>query len=132
MDDSSVDGRISKAWMATAVPNRGASPRFAIDRWLEFAEGNGDGDNNVSVKDDQETSIHYVFSDIRDQRPEGTTIPEESVVRSSGSNGIVEKVVQEIEGGIRALLLGLQERIGRMIDARKRFVSLSSFFCYIG
>ena len=106
-----------------AVPNKGASGRFAIDKCLEFMEENGDGDNNVIVKKDQEPSMEYLFKDIRDQRPEGRTIPEESPVRSSGSNGVVERGVQEIEGGIRALLLGLQERIGRKIDARERIVS---------
>ena len=67
--------------------------------------------------------MEYLFKDIRDQTPEGRMIPEESLVKSSGSNGIVERGVQEIEGGIRALLLGLQERIGRKIDARERIVS---------
>ena len=115
--------RISKTWMATAVPNKGASGRFGTDKCLEFSEENGDGDNNVIVKKDQEPSMEYLFKDIRDQRPEGRTIPEESPVKSSGSNGIVERGVQEIEGGIRALLLGLQERLGRKIDARERIVS---------
>jgi len=109
--------------MATAVPNKGASGRFATDKCLEFMEENGDGDNNVVVKKDQEPSMEYLFKDIRDQRPEGRTIPEESPVKSSGSNGFVERGVQEIEGGIRALLLGLQERIGRKIDARERMAS---------
>ncbi len=114
--------RISKTWMATAVPNKGASGRFATDKFLEFMEENGDGDNNVIVKKDQEPSMEYLVKDIRDQRPEGRTIPEEWPVKSSGSNGIVERGVQEIEGGIRASLLGLQERVGRKIDARERIV----------
>ena len=107
--------------MATAVPNKGASGRFATDKCLEFMEENGDGDNNVIVKNDQEPSIQYLLKDIRDQRPEGRTIPEESPVKSSGSNGIVEREVQEI---------GLQERIGRKIHARERIVSV--IFEYVG
>ena len=71
----------------------------------------------------QEHRVQYLLEDIRDHRPEGKTIPEESLVKSSGSNGIVERGVQEIEGGIRALLLGLQERIGRKIHARERIAS---------
>ena len=47
---------------------------------------------------------------------------EESPVQSSGSNGMVEKRVQKIERGIRALLLGLQERIKRKVDARERII----------
>ena len=44
-------------------------------------------------------------------------------MKSSGSNGIVEKGVQVIEGRIRSLFLGLEERIGRKLDARERIVA---------
>ena len=53
--------------MATAVPNKGASGRFATDKCLEVMEENGDGDNNVVVKKDQEPSMEYLFKDIRDR-----------------------------------------------------------------
>ena len=43
--------------MATAVPNKGASGRFATNRCSEVMEENGDGDNNVIVKNDQEPDI---------------------------------------------------------------------------
>ena len=48
---------------------------------------------------------------------------EESPVRSSGSNGIVEREVQEVEGRIRTLFLGLQDRLGMKLDARERIVA---------
>ena len=57
-------------------------------------------------------------------RPGGKTVVEESPVKSSGSNGIVEKGVQEIEGRMRGIFLGLQERLGRKSDARERVVAL--------
>ena len=88
-----------------------------------FFEENGDGDSTVIIKTDQETSVGYLVEDIIDARKEGRTVIEESPVQSSGSNGVVERGVQEIEGGIRALLLGLQERIKRKIDARERIIS---------
>ena len=56
-------------------------------------------------------------------RPEGKTIPEESPKKSSGSNGVVERGVQEIEGRIRALYIGLEDHLGREIDARERILS---------
>ena len=43
-------------------------------------------------------------------------------MKSSGSNGIVEKGVPDIEGRIRSLFLGLEERIGRRLDAKERIV----------
>ena len=115
--------RMSKSWLATAVPQKGASGRFATDKCIEFFEENGDGDAKVIIKTDQEPSIEYLVQDIIDTRKEGRTVIEESPVQSSGSNGVVERGVQEIEGGIRALLLGLQERIKRKIDARERIIS---------
>ena len=44
-------------------------------------------------------------------------------MKSSGSNGIVERAVQDIEGRMRALLLGLQGRLGCALDARERIVA---------
>ena len=78
--------RISKTWMATAVPNKRSIGRFATDKCSKFMEENGDGDNNVIVKKDKEPIMEYLFKDIRDQRSEGRTIPEESLVKSSGRN----------------------------------------------
>ena len=48
---------------------------------------------------------------------------EEAPKKSSGSNGVVERAVQEVEGSIRAGFLALQHRIGRRIDARERLVA---------
>lgn len=44
-------------------------------------------------------------------------------MQSSGSNGIAEKGVQDVEGRIRSLFLGLEERIGRKLDAGERIVA---------
>ena len=49
----------------------------------------------IIVKTDQEPSIKCVITDLVEERIEGGTIIEESLVTSSGSNGIVEKGVQE-------------------------------------
>ena len=57
---------------------------------------------------------------------------EESPVQSSGSNAIVEKGVQDVEGKIRMLFLGLEERIGRRLDARERIVAfISDYATYL-
>ena len=48
---------------------------------------------------------------------------EESPVKSSGSNGVVERGVQEVENRIRAVFLSLQERMGVKLDARERIVA---------
>ena len=48
---------------------------------------------------------------------------EESPVKSSGSNGIVERAAQGIEGQVRSLYLALQDRLKVKIDARERIVA---------
>ena len=48
---------------------------------------------------------------------------EESPVKSSGSNGVVERGVQGVEGHITAIFLALQGRMGRKIDARQKIVN---------
>ena len=95
--------RMSKSWFATAVPQKGASGRFATDKCVEFFQENGDGGGKVIIKTDQEPSIQYLENDMVDSRREGRTIVEESQVKSSRSNGAVERGVQKIEGGVRAL-----------------------------
>ena len=65
---------------------------------------------------------------IVELRPLGKTVVEEAQKKwgptgSSGQNGSVERGVQEMEGRIRAIYLGLEERLGFKVDARERIVS---------
>ena len=53
--------RISKTWMAIAVPNKGASGRFAADECLEFVDENADGHQSLTAKTDQEPSSQYLI-----------------------------------------------------------------------
>ena len=114
--------KMSKSFFATAVPQKGASGKFASDKCIEFMDENGDAGSKVIVKTDQEPSIEYLKKDIIQDRPEGRTILENSPVKSSGSNGVVERGVQEIEGQIRILLLGFESRLGRRVDSRERII----------
>ena len=50
------------------------------------------------------------------------TIVEESPVASHGSNGIVERAVQTVEGQIRVMKLALEGRLGQKIDAEANVV----------
>ena len=75
------------------------------------------------VKTDQEPSIKYLVKDLVDRREDGKTIVEEAPVESKGSNGIVERTVQEVEEVLRSMYLGLQERLGRKVSTRERIVA---------
>ena len=109
--------------MATSVPTKRSTGQFAVDKCLEYIEENGDKEGSIIIKSDQENSIEYLMNEIVEGRVEGRTIIENSPKQSSGSNAIVERGVQEIEGKMRALLLSLEERIGRRVDAKERIVA---------
>ena len=124
--------RGSKGWMATTVPMKGGTGMFAIDKCMEFVEELGDKEGTIIIKTDQENSIEYMVKGIVEARGEGKTIVEESPVNSHESNGVVERAVQEIEGGIRAVYLGLEERLGIKVDARERIVAfLPEYVTYL-
>ena len=101
-----------------AVPTKGSSGRFAVDKALEFVEEVGDGRERIIVKSDQEPSMKYFVNDFVEAREEGRTILEESPVGSSGSNGVVERGVQGLEGQLRVLVLGLEARLGVPVDPK--------------
>ena len=63
-------------------------------------------------------AIKYVVEEISGERGEGKTIVEESPKGSHESNGVIERGVQTMEGHIRGMLLGLEDRLGRRRGAR--------------
>eukprot|EP00973_Karenia_brevis_P093699 12418637-Karenia_brevis.AAC.1 len=60
---------------------------------------------------------------VNDKRPDVKTVVEEAPKKVKGSNGIVERAVQEIEGRIRAILLSLEERMKKEINAKEIIVA---------
>ena len=89
---------------------------------------NGDSENTIVVKTDQEPAIRSLMQAITKYRPDGKTVPEEAPKKrvpgeNAGSNGRVERRVGEVEGKIRALFINLEDRLGGEIDARERIVT---------
>ena len=58
----------------------------------------GDKNAPVIIKTDQEISIKFLVEDICKNRTAAKTMIENSPVKSKGSNGIVERAVQTVEG----------------------------------
>ena len=57
--------RTGKAWMATAVPTKGAIGGFATDRCLDFVEECVGQENEIIIiKSDQEPAIEKLVGDI--------------------------------------------------------------------
>ena len=106
--------RDSKATLATVVPRKG------IDGWiprqlmawlreigLEFHE--------VILKSDNEPALVALIERwVRERAAKGAgkTVTEHSPVRSSKSNGLVEKAVQDVQGMIRTMRSALEEKWG--------------------
>ena len=56
--------KMSKSVMATAIPDKGGGNRFAVDQCMEFLDENGDHENRVIVKTDQENSIKLLMKEL--------------------------------------------------------------------
>ena len=48
-------------------------------------------DGKIIIKNDQEPSVQYFIKDLVESRESGRSILEESPIKSSGSNGVVER-----------------------------------------
>ena len=75
------------------------------------------------MKSDQESAITYLVDDVLNHRPDEKTFVEEVPKDSKGSAGSIERAVQEMEGRIRALLISLETRLGRNLDAKERVIA---------
>eukprot|EP00973_Karenia_brevis_P031766 4383671-Karenia_brevis.AAC.1 len=64
--------------------------------------------------------MKLLIKSIQEERNEAKTVVEEAPKKVKGSNGVVERAVQEMEGRIRAILLSMEERLGKEIDAKER------------
>ena len=119
--------RASGMTMATVVPMKGSSGKFKVDKMLYFMTECGSQCGDVIIKTDQEPAIEYLMKDIVEARGNEKgcrTIVEESPVKSKGSNGIVERAVQTIEGQIRLMRLALEGRSEQKLDAEANVVAV--------
>ena len=70
--------RSCKSWMATAIPSKGSTGKFGVDKCLEFFEENGDSQGTIIIKSDQEPAMGFLLKELVEARPEGRTIVEEA------------------------------------------------------
>ena len=102
--------RSTRMTMATVVPRKGAVGDFAAARIMAFIRELGLAEADIIMKGDQEAAIKAVIEKVAGMRPTARTIPEHSPVGSSGSNGVVERAVQEVEGQLRTMRLAAEGR----------------------
>eukprot|EP00973_Karenia_brevis_P036207 4992385-Karenia_brevis.AAC.1 len=82
--------------MATTVPHKGGRGMFAVDRCLDFVYEDGDARVDIVVKSDTEESMRMLMRSIQEERKEVKTVVEEAPKKVKGSNGVVERAVQDI------------------------------------
>ena len=103
--------RVTGMTMASAVPVKGTSGQFAALKVLDFLKQCGAEETTIILKTDQEPAIEALVKDIVAARGQALTIVEKSPVGSSGSNGVVERAVQGIEGQMRTMKSALEDRL---------------------
>ena len=124
--------RVTGMTMACVVPMKGTSGQFAAMRVIEFIKECGAAETEIVLKTDQEHAIDALMEDVVKTRGEKITLREKSPVGSSGSNGVVERGVQTVEGVIRTMLSALEERIGVKIKAEEKIVTfLAEYAAYL-
>ena len=114
--------RMTGMTMAAVVPAKGTSGQYAVKRVLDFIQECGAAEADVILKSDQEPAIEALVDDIVKTRGGKITHVERSPVGSSGSNGVVERAAQSVEGVLRTLLSALQNRLGTKIAADEKIV----------
>ena len=114
--------RVTGMTMASVVPVKGTSGQFAAMKVLDFIKECGAAETEIILKTDQEPAIEALMADVVKTRRAAITVLEKSPVGSSGSNGVVERGVQSVEGLIRTLLSACQERLGTRIMLEEKIV----------
>jgi len=113
-----VKERRTRMLMATAIPSK-STGKFVVARVGAFIRELGIGHLDIVAKSDQEPSIKKLVEDVGRSRGEGSGrwIAEFSPVKSSASNGVVERGIQSAQGQIRTIKDGLESRWKREIAA---------------
>eukprot|EP00973_Karenia_brevis_P044875 6215095-Karenia_brevis.AAC.1 len=86
--------------MATTVSHKGSRGMCAADKCLHYADENGDAEGDILIKGGTEESKKWLVRCIQEERSEGRTVVEEAPKKVKGSNGVVERAVQEIDGRV--------------------------------
>ena len=106
-----VRERDDRMTLSFLVREKGNADTYVVRRVLAFVEEIGLTGSKIIIKCDQESPIKALAVGIVKARDSPTVI-EHSPVRSSGSNGIVERAIKEVEYQIRTMKSALDKRLG--------------------
>ena len=80
------------------VQAKGSDSEYVIKRLVAFLQEIGHHSDKLIIKSDQEPPIKAVAEGLAKERGEAQTILDNSPVRSSGSNGVIERAIKERHG----------------------------------
>ena len=111
-----VKDRDSRTMCSLLVKEKGCAEEHVIKRIVAFIKELGYDSAKLIIKSDQESSVKAVIDAVIRARGDAPTIPEHSPVRSSGSNGVIERGIKEMQGQVRAMKSALDARL--QLDVR--------------
>ena len=124
--------RVTGMAMASVVPVKGTSGQFAAMKFLDFIKECGAAETEIILKTDQEPATEALMADVVKTRGAAITILEKSPVGSSGSNGVVERGVQSVEGLIRTFMSACQERMCTRIKLEEKIlIFMAEYAAYL-
>ena len=101
---------------------KGAVDEHVIKRIIAFIKEVGYESTKIVLKSDQESSVKSVIDAVTRARRDAPTMPEYSPVRSSWSNGVIERGIKEVQGQLRAMKSALDTRVGVDIRSTSNFL----------
>ena len=99
---------------ACVCPTKGAESQVAAELFLDAVQELGFRDAPIMYKCDQEPALLDVINLVSSCR-KSQTIPENSPVGQSQSNGSIENAVSLVQSRVRRLKLALEERLGHQV-----------------
>ena len=106
-----VKKRDTRMMCSMLVGEKGMGDEHVIKRIIAFIEELGYELGKIVLKSDQESSVKSVIDAVIRARRDAPTMPEYSPVRSSGSNGVIERGIKEVQGQLSAMKSALDTRV---------------------
>ena len=124
--------RDSKMILSTPLPTKGTSGKFGVKRFMAFLKEIGCENRNIILKSDQEEAIKALLDEISRYRADVSTIVEQSLVKSSQSNGIVERAIKSVVQQVKVLKSSLEARWGiELPDAHPIMVWITEYVGFL-
>ena len=107
--------RDTRMMCSMLVGEKETADEHVIQRIIAFIKELGYESAKIVLKSNQESSVKSVIDAVSRARRDAPTMPEYSPVRSSGSNGVIERGIKEVQGQLRAMKSALDTRVGEYI-----------------